>query len=218
MEVSRVGLLKNGYTTRVALVMLSLSSLRTGTRRDAVAYVGCGAAWALVELALSLGGVREGAITLVDDDAWLTALAALLRGFSEGASVLVCGMRGFEEFDVGAIVGVLCADAALSFPDSGVLSTRDVLTPFSVAFTLTWSLLWLWRLYRGTNLISLLAVRRMMSIGLAWNVASCLSGSRLVSPEDLTMAFILYDSIFEVALLYAGLAEVTLIAFARNVR
>ena len=95
-------------------------------------------------------------------------------------------------------------------------SAREVTSPVGIALTAAFSAVYLWRAWQRTAAVRADVVWRMCAVAFAWNSIAVLSGSRRVLPVEQTMAFVLYDTVFEVAFLYAGLAESSLLV-ARNV-
>lgn len=211
MRVERYGFNEQGYVTRVVLVGLCAVAVRS-TKRARAAFLGCGALWTVAETILTLTAVREGIVTLRQRGYAVAIAAAAIRGFSEGAAVVVMGWWDFVSAGpvVAAAVAILAFDASLHDPEAPLLSKRDVGTPLGLLVTLSCAALYLWRLWSGTNRLPPAVVWRMAAVGWMWNAVAMLSGSRRVDPPALTMAFALYDTAFEIALLYAGLVEMVL--------
>ena len=208
MKVERYGFNEQGYATRAVLIALCAAAVRSNKRVGA-AFLGCGALWSVVEAILTFTGTREGAVTLRDAGSAVAFAAAMIRGFSEGAAVVV--MSWWEVADarpaVLSAIAVLAFDASLHDPTAPVISERDVTSPSGLLVTLVCSALYLWRLRCNANRLPMAVVWRMVALGWLWNAAAILSGSRRVVPRSLTMLFALYDTVFEIALLYAGLVE-----------
>ena len=208
MRVERYGFNEQGYLTRLVLIGLCATAARS-SKRVSAAFLGCGALWTVAEATLTLTGLREGAITLKEAGTIAALGAALVRGFSEGAAVVVMSWWEFKQRKplVLAALSVLLFDAALHDPFAPLLSGRSVVAPIGLSVTFAFSLLYVWRVAQRSNQLPVAIVWRMIAIGWGWNAFAILSGSRRVIPRSYTMAFTLYDTVFEIALLYAGLVE-----------
>lgn len=211
MQVERYGFNAQGYVTRAVLIALCAHASRSD-RRATIAFLGCGALWSVAESLLVLLKFRTGAATFVESNPILVVIAATARGFSEGGAVLAMAWPAFsfDNIPVVSALGILLFDAALLPDGAELLSSRDVLASFGLVVTLSLSTLYLWRVNRCTNLLPTKIAWRMCATGWMWNAVAILSRSRQVIPSRYTMAFALYDSVFEIAFLYAGLTELVL--------
>lgn len=211
LVVERCGFVEQGYTTRAAVLALAAAAVARDPEARAV-FVGTGVAWSAAEGALVATGARTGPATL-DATAGGAALGAVLRGFAEGAAVLALGMAPRGAPAARAAVAVLLLDAAWRDDACALVSRREVLSPLGLAVTALLSAVYLARLALAARpLLPPAAVARTAALGLAWNGVAVLSGARAVDPPQWGMLFVLFDAVFEVALLYAGIGELVLLA------
>ena len=210
MEVQRTGFLEQGYTTRIALIIATIPSVYQDSNY-AISFAGVGIVWSIAETILTFGRIRDGPVTLVEDyNVGIVLFACIIRGFSEGAAILSMSWKPLTKASVSALA-ILLFDAVFDPVDTIVLSTRNVLSPPGMIVTFIFSFLYLFRVFKEYNIIRSDVVWRMCAIAFVWNSLAILGGSRNVRPTRRTMAFVLYDSLFEVGLLYAGIAEVVLL-------
>ena len=218
LAVERYGFVESGYVTRAAVVLLTLAATaRQPTARWA--YAGVGLLWAAAEGVLVASGAREGPAVLAELGGGAVALGCVVRGFAEGAAVAGIALVP-DAFGARVAAALLLVDAAWLDPAAELVSRREVLRPAGVVVTLLGAGGYLARLAwtRGAPRFPEAAARRAFGLGLAWNAVAAVRGSRVVDPPAWGMAFLLYDAAFEIALLYAGLAELVLFARAACTR
>ena len=207
LVVERYGYVEQGYTARVAIIALTLASVARNPRARA-AYVGVGLLWSAAEIALVATSARVGPMTLGPDWGWIV-LGGVARGFSEGAAIVGAAMTRRAPTSRAA-VAVLLASAALVDAGATRVSAREVVAPLGLSVTLGVSAVYLLRVALRRALVLDVEVRWTAAVAFAWNVIALVRGTRRVDPPAWTLLFALYDALFEVALLYAGLAELVL--------
>ena len=207
LVVERYGYVEQGYTARVALIALTVASV-VPSRRARTAYLGVGLLWSVAEIALVATSTRAGPMTLGPDWGWIV-LGGIARGFSEGAAIVGAAMTRWMSTSRAA-VAVLLASAALVDDGATRVSAREVVSPLGLVVTLGVSGVYLIRLAAGRARVSVVEARWSAAVAFAWNVVALVRGTRRVIPSQWTLLFALYDALFEVALLYAGLAELVL--------
>lgn len=207
LVVERYGYVEQGYTARISLIALTAASVMRNSRAR-VAYIGVGLLWTMVEIILVATSTRTGPMTLGPSWGWIV-LGGVVRGFSEGAAIIGIAMMRNAPTSRAAIA-VLLASAALVDDDMILVSTREVVAPLGLSVSLCISCIYLLRVATGRSLVPLTVTRWATAVAFAWNVVAFVYGSRRVQPPQWTLFFILYDAFVEVALLYAGLAEIVL--------
>lgn len=212
LAVERYGFVEGGYVTRAAIILLTLAAVAPNPAAR-WAYAGVGILWSIAEGTLVALGAREGPVVLAELGGGAVVLGCVARGFAEGAAVAGIALVP-NVFAARIAAALLLVDAAWLDPAAKLVSRREVLRPAGVVVTLLGSAAYLARVARGAPLFPEAATRRAFVLGLAWNAVAAVRGSRVVDPPEWGMAFLLYDAAFEIALLYAGLAELVLLARA----
>lgn len=208
ITVQRVGNVASGYAVRIAVCVLSALACRTN-KRAWISFMGCGICWSIVELLIAVAGNRVGLMTL---SGRMRYAAALVRGFSEGAAVAGCALVPYSPYTIAAAI-VILFDAAVVYEGAMFVSKRVVYSTTSNAYigTILISALWcFWRPKKGAYPAD--AMWLMTAFGFAWNAFAMMSGARVVTPQSYTLAFALYDALFEIGLLYAALSQIALYA------
>lgn len=208
ITVQRVGNVASGYAVRLAVAVLAALACRTN-RRAWISFMGCGISWSIVELLIAVAGNRVGLMTL---SGRMKFAAAIVRGFSEGAAVAGCALVPYSPFTIAAAV-IILFDAGVVYEGAVFVSKRVVYSTTSRAYigTILVSALWcFWRPKKGAYPVD--AMWLMTAFGFAWNAFAMISGARVVTPQPYTLAFALYDALFEIGLLYAALSQITLYA------
>lgn len=206
ITVQRVGNVESGYAVRIAVCLLSFMACKSN-KRAFVSFMGCGIVWSIVELAIAVFGNRVGLMTL---SGRMRYAAALVRGFSEGAAVAGCALVPYSYYTLAA-AAIILFDAAVVYEGAMFVSKRVVYSSTSKAYigTLLVSAIWcFWRPKKGAYPAD--AMWLMTAFGFAWNAFAMMSGARVVTPESYTLAFALYDALFEIGLLYAALSQIAL--------
>ena len=206
VTVQRVGNVASGYAVRMAVVVLSALACRKD-RRAWISFMGCGIVWSIVELSIAVLGNRVGLMTL---NGRMRYAGAIVRGFSEGAAVAGCALVPYSYYTMAA-AAIILFDAAVVYEGAMFVSKRVVISSTSNAYmgTLLISALWIfWRPTKGSYPAG--AMWLMTAFGFTWNAFAMMSGARVVTPSNYTLAFALYDALFEIGLLYAALSQITL--------